>query len=140
MVTLFVFVLFYLISPEHFSVVCHSASKMFCFQIGKKFLKTVSLAFLWFSVLVLIFKETSDQFIQKSQLNESLSQRIDWHDYDFIDYERTRTGPGERSGYSLTDPIEIAKSEESIKTVGVSLIVSEKVSLTRALKDPRDKK
>lgn len=113
---------------------------MFRFQIGKKFLKLASIVFLCFSVLALIFREKADPLSQKKQFDDSIPERIDWHDYDFIEYEKTRIGPGERSGFSLTDPMEIKKNEEFLKNEGVSLVVSEKVSLTRALKDPRDEK
>lgn len=67
-------------------------------------------------------------------------ERIDWHDYDFIRYERTRNGPGERGGYVLTDPEDIEENERLMKVEGFSLLVSDRISVTRALIDPRHEK
>jgi hypothetical protein len=75
-----------------------------------------------------------------SLFSESFSEKIDWHDYDFINNEKTRKGPGERSGYELTDKDDIAKNDELFKIYGVSMIVSEKVSVSRSLKDVRYEK
>lgn len=72
--------------------------------------------------------------------DESSMERIDWHDYEFIHNENNRQGPGERSGYELTDPEEIVKNEETFLTSGFSLVVSDKVSLSRALGDYRSER
>lgn len=109
---------------------------MFCFQVGKKFRGLFLTVFLGWSTLYLLLNRSSS-LVKDKLADENPLERIDWEDYDFVAYEETRNGPGERSGYTLTDPEEIARNEELLKTHGVSIVVSDKISLTRALTDQR---
>lgn len=68
---------------------------------------------------------------------EDLISLVDWSDNDFIEYELRRNGPGERSGYKLTNNEDIQLNEKLFKEEGLSLVVSDKISLDRSLPDPR---
>lgn len=65
-------------------------------------------------------------------------KRIDWHDYQFIEYENSRIGPGERSGYELVSQADIEKNEKLFNRYGLSVGVSNEISVSRALPDPRN--
>lgn len=65
-------------------------------------------------------------------------ERKDWHDYEFIKYEAGRKGPGEQGqGVTLTDPkdIELDKILQPIE--GLHVVVSDKISVNRSIKDTR---
>jgi hypothetical protein len=96
---------------------------------------TLKLSFLILTFIVITFfvKKAFKTVQDKSKL-----ERIDWHDYNFIRNEETRNGPGERSGYVLTDADEIVENEKSQAIHGLSLVVSDKISVTRSLADPRN--
>lgn len=64
--------------------------------------------------------------------------RKDWHDWKFIKYEETRSGPGEQGkAVVLTDPVEIELSKNLSKLEGLSPVVSDKISVNRSLEDGR---
>lgn len=64
----------------------------------------------------------------------------DWHDYEFIAFERSRLGPGENgSAVILTDPKEIKLSDELREIEGLNVFVSDKISVKRSLPDVRHK-
>lgn len=65
-------------------------------------------------------------------------EKKDWHDYDFIAYEKSRKGPGEQGEpFTLTDPDEIKLNEKLFKDEGFFVIVSDKVSVNRSVPDTR---
>jgi hypothetical protein len=67
-----------------------------------------------------------------------LIDKIDWHDYKFINYEKSRTGPGENgSAVILSDPKEKVKNEIGYKRDGFYTVVSDKISPNRSLPDIR---
>lgn len=64
----------------------------------------------------------------------------DWHDYDFIAYEKSRKGPGEQGApYTLTDPEEIKLNNKLFEDEGFYVIVSDKISVRRSVPDTRPK-
>lgn len=66
-------------------------------------------------------------------------ERKDWHDYEFIIEEALREGPGEHGKpYELTDPEEKALNEQLVDIEGMSVIVSDKISVNRSIPDTRD--
>jgi hypothetical protein len=85
----------------------------------------------------LTLKFMSGNSLGIEELELLADKKIDWHDHDFINYEENRSGPGERSGYVLTNPEEIKLNEDLSKTYGLSMVVSDKVSVNRSLIDPR---
>lgn len=65
-------------------------------------------------------------------------EKKDWHDWKFIEYEASRTGPGEQGRpYELTDPKEIELNEKLFKVEGNFVIVSDKISVNRSVPDTR---
>lgn len=65
----------------------------------------------------------------------------DWHDYKFIAYEATRTGPGENgTAVILTNPEDIRKSDELREVEGLNVYVSDNISVNRSLPDVRHEK
>ena len=66
-------------------------------------------------------------------------EMIDWHDYEFINYEASRRGPGENgTAVFLTDPAEIELDIELYKIEGLSVVVSDKISVNRSVPDVRN--
>ena len=66
------------------------------------------------------------------------NEKILWEDENWINYERTRVGPGEQGeAYIETDPELIKKNEKSKAKEGFYVEVSNKISFTRALPDQR---
>lgn len=65
-------------------------------------------------------------------------ERKDWHDWQFIEYEKTRTGPGEHGkGLLLTDPYEIELNKNLSKVEGLSPLTTDKISVNRSVPDGR---
>jgi hypothetical protein len=65
-------------------------------------------------------------------------ERKDWHDWKFIEYEKTRTGPGEQGkSFELTDPDEIELNRKLSEIEGCYVIVSDKISVNRSVPDTR---
>lgn len=59
-------------------------------------------------------------------------EKKNWHNYDFMDYEAQRVGPGENgTPYFLTDTEDIAKNDELFKDEGLYAVVSDKIALNR---------
>jgi hypothetical protein len=68
-------------------------------------------------------------------------EKKDWHDYEFMKYEASRTGPGEQGeGFKLTDPADIKLNAEVSKIEGLHAIVSDKISVNRSVPDVRHEK
>ncbi|XP_052872332.1 N-acetylgalactosaminyltransferase 6-like [Anopheles cruzii] len=64
--------------------------------------------------------------------------RIDWHNYELMKHEESRTGPGEQGKpYRLTDPKAKALNEEVFKENGYSAVVSDTIALNRSVPDIR---
>lgn len=77
-----------------------------------------------------------DQIVE--DLDENGDEKINWEDLKFYEYEKRRRGPGEQGEpYILTDLKEIQENEEWIHKEGFSVIVSEKISVDRAIPDIR---
>ena len=65
-------------------------------------------------------------------------ERKDWHDWDFIEYEKNRSGIGEQGeGYRLTDPKEIEEDAKLFQEEGVAVFISDKIPINRSLPDTR---
>lgn len=65
-------------------------------------------------------------------------ERIDWHDWKFIEYERNRNGPGENGKpFVLTDPADIELNDKLFKIEGLYAVVSDKISVNRSVPDTR---
>lgn len=65
-------------------------------------------------------------------------EKQDWHDYQFMAYEETREGPGEKGiPYILTDPGDIKRNKELYEFEGLFAVVSDKISVNRSVPDVR---
>jgi polypeptide N-acetylgalactosaminyltransferase len=68
------------------------------------------------------------------------SDKIDWNDYNLLVNDRLRNGPGEQGdSLKLTNPDEIKLNKESFDEYGMSVIVSDKISVNRSIPDFRHK-
>ncbi|XP_070502431.1 N-acetylgalactosaminyltransferase 4-like [Chironomus tepperi] len=67
--------------------------------------------------------------------------KVDYHDYEFMEYEASRTGPGEQGkAYVLKDESYIEKNEEIFQKFGFYGIASDHISVNRSLPDIRHEK
>lgn len=65
-------------------------------------------------------------------------ERKDWHDYEFIKYEASRTGNGEQGkALILTDPEDIELDKAMEIQEGLHVVVSDKISVNRSILDTR---
>lgn len=65
-------------------------------------------------------------------------EKKNWHNYDFINYEAQRVGPGENgTAYFLTDLEDIERNNELFKDEGLYAVVSDKIALNRSIPDRR---
>lgn len=84
---------------------------------------------------------TSSSTVAKKFLRSWPSEKKkcrDWHDYEFIEYEKRRTGPGENgTKVLLTDENEIKLNAEAFEKTGFYVYVSDKISVNRSIPDRR---
>lgn len=81
-------------------------------------------------VIVLIFL--------KVKSSEKVDEKIDWNDYEMIRLDSLRTGFGEHGeGETLKDPKEIEANYDLFNTYGMSVLISDKISLSRSIPDFR---
>lgn len=68
-------------------------------------------------------------------------EKIDWHDWNFIEYEKSRTGPGEQGRpFRLTDKKDKDFNKKLFRIEGLSAVVSDKISVNRSVPDIRHPK
>ena len=68
-------------------------------------------------------------------------ERKDWHDWPFIEYEKSREGPGEQGKpFHLSDLKEIDENQRLFNIEGLYPIVSDKISVNRSVPDTRHPK
>jgi len=90
-------------------------------------------------------KRATDQFIhqQGALLRGAVATqltRIDWHDYEKIAAEKSRTGPGEQGSAVILSAEEEKKKADLYKVNGFNAFASDKISLDRAILDIRHPK
>lgn len=83
-----------------------------------------------------IYIEPLSSFFRRQRNIENI--KIDWHDYEFIEYESKRVGPGEK-GVAVN---EVEQSEEELnqrlfKENGYYGLISDKISVNRSIADLR---
>lgn len=115
----------------------------------------ISFVFLYFSLIYSRYRTevnslkrvvfNRDEFINELSLPRAMIypvatnyERKDWHDWEFIKYEKSREGPGEQGRpFSLNDTEEIETNEKLFKREGLFVIVSDKISVNRSVPDTR---
>lgn len=115
-------------------------SKMF---FTLKFLKFCGIFVILLSLLNIfyfyILKNQFSEFVPKA-LKIGRDNKISWEDRDFINYEKTRVGPGELGKpVVVTDPDELKTNQEWERKEGFYVEVSNQISVSRSLPDFRPK-
>lgn len=65
-------------------------------------------------------------------------EKIDWNDYELMKRDDLRTGFGEKGeAGELRDEQEIAKNDELFESFGMSVVISDKMSVNRSIPDFR---
>lgn len=62
----------------------------------------------------------------------------DWHDYKFIEYEKSRVGPGENGSAFIPSESDVKEDLKTLTKYGYHKIASEKISVNRSVYDSRD--
>lgn len=104
------------------------AVKLFFFLIVLKF------------IVLIFFNESKIKRKNKYNIFPAAQsyERRDWHDWQFVEYEKTRKGFGEQGeAVMLTDLSEIELSKNLSQLEGLSPVVSDKISVNRSLADCR---
>jgi hypothetical protein len=107
----------------------------------RKFLKVCVAVIIFLSIANLIYlyknKAVINNFTFKAFKN-AVNEKISWEDLMWINYEKTRIGPGEHGEqYIEKDPELIKKNDDWVKKEGFYVEVSNLISVTRALPDNR---
>lgn len=82
-----------------------------------------------------------EYFLKKlKEANVNSREKISWENETQITMDAKRVGPGEQGlPFELTDPIEIRENQKMFVVEGFYVLVSDKISLSRALPDKRPK-
>jgi polypeptide N-acetylgalactosaminyltransferase len=95
----------------------------------------VLIVFSIFVTLSLIYREDYQKFVIE---NSNVGELKDWNDYELMRRDVLRRGFGENgNGVELTEPLEIAENEKLWKTFGMSVVISDKISVNRSVPDFR---
>jgi len=82
------------------------------------------------------YVEPYDSFFK--QKHNILQKRKDWHDFEHIQQEKDRTGPGEHGkAFKLTDPHDIELNTQLLKVNGYYARASDIISVNRSVADIR---
>lgn len=116
----------------------------------RKLLKTFTYLVLVALLTFLLFDEHNDDMFKFNRHEAIIAakdksypfarnyERKDWHDWEFIKYEKARQGPGEQGKpHVLTDPDDIAKNDKLFEVEGLYAVVSDKISANRSVPDTR---
>lgn len=81
-----------------------------------------------------------EDFANTKVENQKTQSKKDWHDYKYIEYEKTRTGIGESgSNFELYRMNASAKSDVFYKRNGFNAALSDQISVNRSIPDIRHK-
>lgn len=109
-----------------------------------RFFRSLKVFFVVVSSLIICYTLKSKKTnLWQSNTSKLISEdeKKDWHDWKFIEYEKSREGPGEQGkSYVLTDPKEIELNEKLFKVEGLYVVVSDKISVNRSIPDYRPEK
>jgi polypeptide N-acetylgalactosaminyltransferase len=86
-----------------------------------------------------IYIEPLSSFFRRIRNVENI--KLDWHDYNFIEYETKRIGPGEQGkGVNEVNPEEEDLNQRLFDENGYNGLISDKISVNRSIVDLRHKK
>lgn len=100
----------------------------------------------WFVIIWTVINLLIVQWNKKMTWSEKNSiegdlEKKDWHDWNFIEYEKTRKGPGEHGEpFFLTDARDIELNQKLLEEFGLCTVVNDKVSVNRSIPDTRPSK
>lgn len=94
---------------------------------------------------VLLYRDALDSFKVKMSKPRYPTvtnyERKDYHNYEFMQYESSRTGPGEQGqSFVLTEPDDIELNKKLFNDYGFYAVTSDKISVNRSLPDIRHQK
>jgi hypothetical protein len=86
-------------------------------------------------------KDEESSFFNAINSNKIMNdEKIDWHDYKYLEREREMIGPGEHGrSYILKDESDIQLNTELVKQNGYYAVASDHISVNRSIKDIRHK-
>ena len=70
---------------------------------------------------------------EKFNLRADDDGKIDWHDYAFMAYEASRTGPGENGAPVKLNETELEETKNGYRLEGIYTIANDKISSQRSL-------
>ena len=82
-----------------------------------------------------IYIEPSNSFYQHE--HNLFGEKIDWHNYDLIQMEKMRVGPGEQGLPLLVEKGEEVRNKELFDENGYYGLISDKIALNRSVSDIR---
>jgi polypeptide N-acetylgalactosaminyltransferase len=83
-----------------------------------------------------IYIEPLSSFFRRERNVENI--KVDWHDYNFIEYESKRIGPGEKGApVNEVEPNEKELNQRLFDENGYYGLVSDKISVNRSIEDLR---
>ena len=101
---------------------------------------TLVVLLIGFSILIMYYVTDDYQELVLIKSNTVVDDRFDWCNYDLMEEEINRTGFGEHGAPAiLTDLSEIKKNKESFKIFGMSVVISDKISINRSVPEFRDR-
>src|SRR5690349_18694021 len=87
-------------------------------------------------IVILIF--LSFRLSKNLHFSKEINPKIDWNDYEMTRVDSLRTGFGEQGkGEELENKKEIEENSELFKVFGMSVLISDKISLSRSTPDFR---
>ncbi|KAL1494762.1 hypothetical protein ABEB36_010308 [Hypothenemus hampei] len=111
----------------------------------KSFFKFCLISVVTMVVTVLIFRsiENSNRVPVYEKLPlakpQSYNEKIDWHNYNLIERDAKRTGPGEQGVPAYLNSVESENYEKLFRVNGFNAALSDKIALDRAVPDIRHK-
>lgn len=79
----------------------------------------------------------TNEIIFDEPLEYVARQKIDWLDHEFVEKEKQRSGPGEFGVPVILDKDEAERSKNITEEYSYNVVVSDRISLDRAIPDTR---
>lgn len=86
-----------------------------------------------------LFAQPADGANFMGQKKGVARRKIDWHDYNYIEYEKSRVGLGEQGEPAFLKPEEEDERKRLFAENGFNALLSDKIALNRSIADIRHK-